>query len=276
MTLGFAIALSVSLPIAAHAGTMAADTIYTSTINAFAASDGINITTNAYFSAGNSLTLSGANGYITTQSSITASAFFGDGSHLANVANLTGDNNFTGANIFASSLTVRSGGRQIILSTGPEISNILIDTNGAISFSPQLHNSSATIVPGYSTTNTAFGPCIPSSTITFTTSGGRVELVFTGNIELTSQITQVGTWVNFLQDGQYVRDLSSNKGFMVWTHLRSLSGNIQIQPIRISYLLDAPPSGSHSYCLTLLSLNGFPSALSGSGAGNIFYVKEIK
>lgn len=276
MTLSIVIALSVSLPITVHAGTIAADTIYTSTINAFPASNGINITTNAYFSAGNSLTLSGANGYITTQSSITASAFFGDGSHLANVANLIGDNNFTGANTFTSSFSVQSGGRQIILSTGPGMSNILIDTNGAISFSPQLHNSSATIVPGYSTTNSAFGPCIPSSTITFTTSGGRVELAFTGNIELTSQITQVGTWINFLQDGQYVRDLSSSKGFMVWTHLTSPGGNIEVQPIRISYLLDAPPAGSHSYCLTLLSLNGFASTLASSDAGNIFYVKEIK
>ncbi|UPT72884.1 MAG: hypothetical protein M0D55_13285 [Elusimicrobiota bacterium] len=262
------------LATSAYPGIVATDTAYTGTISAIT-SPGISITTNVYFTFGSSLTLTGPNGTFSNQSSVTASAFFGDGSHLSDVASLLGDNTFTGANTFTSSFTIQSGGHQINLSTG-NTSNIKIEADGTVSFFPQLHNSSAASISDYSTTNAAFGPCIPSSTITFTTSGGRVEIVFTGNLELTSQITVGGTWINFLQDGQFVRDLSANKGFMVWKQLGSLAGNIQIQPVRIAYLLDAPAPGPHSYCLTLSSLNGLTSTLTNSNAGNIFYVKEIK
>ncbi len=276
MILGHAIVLIVGLSANSHSATMAANNMHVSTIGVPGTSPGINIATHAYFAAGSSLTLSGSQGYITAQSSINASAFFGDGSRLMNVASLSGDNSFTGAALFSSSFTIQSNGRRIVFSTGSAIDNLLVSTDGVVSFSPQLHNTSATAVQGYSTTNASFGPCIPSSTITFTTSGGRVELIFTGNIELASQITQTGTWINFLQDGQFVRDLSADKGFMVWTDLASPGGSVQSQPIRIAYLLDAPTAGAHSYCLTMLSLNGYTSTLTSSNASNLFYVKEIK
>src|SRR6185437_8368782 len=67
---------------------MGAFDIYSST---FVFSNGVSTyvyvdSTGLAMATGSSVTLSGANGIIVTQSSITASAFFGDGSHLTGLS----------------------------------------------------------------------------------------------------------------------------------------------------------------------------------------------
>ena len=76
-----------------------------------------------FVAAGSSVTLSGANGFVTSASSVTASAFFGDGSHLTGVAAgggavLTATQTFSGANTFGSTTTI-SGQLVIGNSTDP-------------------------------------------------------------------------------------------------------------------------------------------------------------
>jgi hypothetical protein len=83
--------------------------------------------TNMTLLSGSSITMSGANGSITTQSSVTASAFFGDGSNLTGVfaagaVAKTGDAMTGNLKINSSTLTVSGP----IISTG---------TNGAVVFS---------------------------------------------------------------------------------------------------------------------------------------------
>ena len=263
--------MSLILCSTARAGMATFDVLTISTASGQADNSGITISSDAYILPGSSLTLQGAGGYITTQSSITASSFFGDGGHLTNVASLSGNNAFSGANTFTSSFTVQSSGRPISVSTGAGSNNIFISSNGSVSFNPRLHNSSATIVPEAQTTNSSFGPCIVS-TITLTTSGGRVELIFTGSFKLGPDAASEQAAINFLQDGQFVRDLSNTKGFIVFTSGATLDSYTSM---RLSYLLDAPAPGQHSYCLTISALNGLPTTLS-AASSNIFYVKEIK
>src|SRR5687767_8627955 len=65
-----------------------------------------------------SITLQGSLGVVSTQSSATASAFFGDGRALGGVLDVKSTSTFSGGAVFQSTLSVISGGRAIILSTG--------------------------------------------------------------------------------------------------------------------------------------------------------------
>jgi len=258
----------------ARASSIDAHTIYVSTISGQATSDGITFSSNVYITSGGSLTLQGAAGYITTASSISASAFFGDASHLSGIALLTGTQTFTGANTYASSFTIQSGGRQIILSTSSLTSNFSIDSDGAITFAPTLHNSSHTTIPEASTTNSTFGPCVAGSTLTITTTGGKVEIIFSGSLQNVSSDGGLPntSQINFLVDGGYTRDLTTTKGFKV---LHRLSYTFTL-PITVDYLTDILSEGDHSFCLTLAAEATSTAKLVNSSNGNIFYVKEIK
>lgn len=59
--------------------------IYVSTIGGNPSSNGINISSYVYVVSGASVTLQGAGGYLTTSSSVTASAFFGNGANLTSI-----------------------------------------------------------------------------------------------------------------------------------------------------------------------------------------------
>ena len=100
-----ALVLGPCLPL--KAGIADADTIYVSTIAGPAYSNGIALSSSVYFTPGSSLTLQGAEGTITTASSVTGSAFLGDGSHLAGIALLNSSNTLTWVNIFTSIFTVQ-------------------------------------------------------------------------------------------------------------------------------------------------------------------------
>jgi hypothetical protein len=218
----------------------------------------------------------GTEGYITTTSSINASSFFGDGSHLIDIPTLASNQIWTGANTFSSSFTVRSGGRQIILSTSSVTNNIFISSTGALTFYPSLHNISSTTIPSVSRTDTLFGNCIANSTLTITTSGGRVEVFFAGMISGNTNNTPVG--LNFLEDGQFVGNLSSTKG-IIYKNV----GSVTAVTSSFSYLLDVPPPGAHSYCLTIAGFNGNGVSIENTsglndyiGQRNIFFIQEIK
>lgn len=265
---------SLTMAVFAQASSIDVNTIYVSTISGQATSNGITLSSNVYIAPGSSLTLQGAAGYITTASSISASAFFGDASHLNGIAILTGTQTFTGANTYASSFTLQSGGRQIILSTSSVTNNFSISPDGTITFVPTIHNSSHTTIPEATTTNSTFGPCVAGSTLTITTSGGKVEIIFSGSLKNVSSDGGLPntSQVNFLVDGGYVRDLTATKGFKVH-HRFSYTYTL---PITVDYLTDALSAGDHSFCLTLSAEATSTATLINSSSGNIFYVKEIK
>lgn len=259
-----------------RAGTASFDTVYVSTIAGNADSNGIVISSSVYIND-NGLFTEGVGGAITSASSITASAFFGDGSHLSRVAILSSTQAFSGANTFASSFTIQSNGRQIILSTGPLVNNLSISTTGVISFSPSLHNSSSTVVPYYQTSVSSFGPCVTGSTLTITTQGGAVEVSYAGNLANYGGNANP-KYITFLQDGQFVRNLDSQIGVAVYF----MDGSIY-DAESFSYLLDnpAPSSGVHSYCLSVRGYGGTPTVVGDDGASSsrctsIFYLKELK
>jgi hypothetical protein len=260
-----------------RASTIAADTIYVSTISGQPTGNGISFSSHIILASGASLSLQGSGGYINTASSVTASAFSGDGSHLTGVASPQSTQTFTGSNTFASSFSVRSGGNQVLLSTSPSSNNLSLNADGTVSFFPELHNSSSTRLSEFTTSASSFGPCVTGSTLAITTAGGRVEVVFTGDIQLSSSVANIAG-MSFLVDGEFAPGLTDRKGF---SYQQKDSG--QDSTTGFDYLLDVLTPGTHQFCLTLATLN-FPYSLKllnrsdsfQNYAGNIFYVKEIR
>jgi hypothetical protein len=257
---------TVTLNITGHSADIEVDQLTTSTTSA--KSTNIHISDSLTFSSNQRLIVTGNNGSLITQSSVTASSFFGDGCRLTGIGstNLCDDQFFSGANTFNSSFTINSGGREIIISTSSTVNNLRISQFGIPSFYPALHTSSRTTIPATSTTQTSLGPCISGSTVSITTSGGRAEVVFTGFGTGPSN----GAILSFLQDGQFVSDLGSQVSVNLLP-----SGNRRDE-FSFSYITDPPP-GPHSYCLSLMTRGAVAAQLfNDSVSGNLFYVKELK
>lgn len=265
------ILISIMLfPQISSASTINTDAASIGTLAGQATSDGITFSSSVYISAGSSLTLQGSSGYIKAASSVTASSFWGDGRQLSDVGILTGTQTFSGANTFISTVSFRTGGRQIIVSTDSTTNNISINGAGQSTFSPFLHIATFTTISAFSTTVSSLNVCVPGSTITLVTGGGRVEINFTGQIS--------GSFfgsASFLQNGQFVGDLSNQAGL---SSSRLAGTGVD----GFTYLTEILPAGSYSYCLTLAVLSGlgdtvFLIGAPNSGLGrNLFYAKEIK
>lgn len=262
-------ALLLFLTLPANAALVAADNAIVNTITAQAPSNGIFFSSALSITNGSSLTLQGAGGYVSAVSSINASAFFGDASQLHGVGRLISSQTLSGANAFNSSFTVRSGGREIILSTSTSTNSVSIGPEGVLRFYPAIHNSSRTIgIPQYFTSNTTLGPCVPGSTITITTTGGQIQINFAGSV------TSASATATVLQDGQFINGLSATKG--VNSYLSANPETATFFPASFSYLLDAPSAGAHTYCLSLAALGSSGATFEEGVMTNIFYVIEVK
>lgn len=277
------ILLLLLIPLKTLSSDITSDSMTAGTIAGQSTSNGMTFSSFVYISAGSSVTLQGSGGYITNSSSITASALFGSGAQINGAGVLFATQTHSGANEFVSSVTIQSGGRAVIFSTSATTNNISLNAQGAISFYPELHNSSATTVPDITVTNNTFGPCIAGSTITITSTGGRIELNFTGSFYGGAGGGGSRCGLNVLQDGDFISGLSSTVGI---TSIGFDSGTSYAAATPFSYLITAPSAGTHSYCLaiarlsggsdcTLVNSLGRPPLGSGS-ARNQFYVKEIK
>lgn len=253
-----------------RASVIATDTLTVSTVAGLPGGSGVTFSTSVHLAGGANWTLRGGGGYLLSESSITASAFFGDAGALTGTSEgiLGATQTFTGGNTFLSSFTVQSGGREIVFSTGSESSNLLIDQAGYLSFRPELHNSSATVVPEFVTTAFPMGTCALGSTITITSSGGRIEVTFVGVVDGALEPA-----VSFLQDGLFVNDLTP------LTAIGKAQANRKI-PGGFAYLIDAPAPGIHFYCLVIGRTSNTVTAATklynDAFHGNLFYVKEIK
>lgn len=250
----------------AAASTASFDSISVSSVGALG-DNGITISSSVYIRNGNSLTLDGATGYITLVSSVNASAFFADGSHLNGVASLVATQTFSGGNTFISSFTVDTGGMAISLSTSASTNNLLIGSNGTASFYPELHNSSSTTVPQAATTALTCSICVAGSTLTITTAGGNVGAVLTGYIDNSAGTAELG----LLQDGQYVGNFTSQ------VSVRADATPFFSNTI-FKYLVTGPDAGTHSYCLTLCRTTavGTATLYNDSANANIFFVEELR
>lgn len=264
-------ALAIGLCLIPHFGRcseVTSDEISISTANAISGGS-ILFSSSVFFTPNSSLRLQGPTGVLESGSTITASAFFGDGSHLDAVARPTSTQTFSGANTFLSSFSIVSGGRDILFSTSPTGMNVSLSSAGLLSFYPELHNSSATSMAQFSTTISSYGPCIVGSTLTIITSGGRIELNFTGAI-------QAEGGIGFLVDGIFVGDLTGDKGFTV----RRNDETSDYLTVGVSYITESLTPGSHSFCVSLASRRsgGFTTTMltDSTAFSNQFYVKEIK
>ena len=192
------LALFLAIPLMAKASSLQTDLIRIST--ATGSSDGI--TFSSYVVLSSDLALTGPVGYITASSSVTASAFWGDGRSLSGVGTLFSSGTYSGSNTFLSTFTIRSAGRDIVLSTSATIDTIKISGSGTLSFNPELHNSSHTLISAYSTTQQSFGACVPGSTVTIRTTGGKVEAIYILSLSHNASGT-ASIWTTLLQDDGY-------------------------------------------------------------------------
>lgn len=252
----------------ASATDVSANVLEASTISTPSPSLGIYLGGNAEFHSG--LTLQG-DGHATSESSATASSFFGDGGQLGTVASLRSTQTFTGSAIFSSTVSIQTGGREIALSTG-NTANIKVASDGQTSFFPELHNSIYTAIPQATTSATTFGPCIAGSTLTLTTTGNAVEVRFTGilrNNALGSTAT-----MTLLEDGNFLPGLSNTKG-IVKSNFTASEGAYDVGPF--AYLLE-PSAGQHSYCLSLGAPNGGTAELgeTTSDFRSFLFIQELK
>ncbi len=161
-----------------------------------------------------------ATGTLVVGSSITASAFFGDGSHLTGVSGnalLTSTQTWSGGNTFTSSIT----------------------TVG------QIHNSSATVNKlnaGQTWTNTTFdGIGIAGSTITVATLGGSIVYHYNGSCRNSDTNETVALAV--YQDGSLVSPQTSTLGAVAMTNV---TGAI-VMNCSFAFYIRNPSAATHSY-----------------------------
>lgn len=254
---------------ASRAATIQTDELRVSTITSN--SPHIAISTSLAF-ANTSVNMTAPSSALTVQSSFTASAFFGYGGALVGVNNHIVDstNSFSGSNTFTSSITVISGGREISLSTGTG-SSIKIASNGIVTFYPELHNSSRTIIPTPVSVSTTIGPCVPGSTITIQSSGAPLEMVFMGNMG--PLISNDVISINFLVDGAHLSGFSSAKTICSFSPISSFT------PWGHSIFCQSVVSGlsaaAHSLCVTVSGNAPLTQQITGNAA-SYFYGVELK
>ncbi len=211
--------------------------------------------------SGSSITLSGANGFITGKSSITASAFFGDGSALTGIS-AGGE-----TNTYASSKTFTTN---VLMKASATASGFFGD-GSALTGLPVAQTTITYNLGGATTETTNFKVCYGTGTLTF---GGTapVAVFYSGDI---TNSGAAGTYciINFLLDGAFISPASSLVG-MGKSNNAAAGGSGNAATLR---LFPNPGAGSHSYCISLISPFGTTCTFSTGGTyGNQFGVVELK
>lgn len=159
-------------------------------------------TGNATYASDVSLTMSGSAGTITNKSSVTASAFFGDGSHLTGISG--GHVLSTGTTALASQFPQRStmvfDSSFFTLSDNSAGNETFVSLGGTTTFSVSPETHTVISLP-ITFSNTSFGACVAGSTITLTTGGGGLHIFFSAPISNDSGAVDA---FNILLDGNYL------------------------------------------------------------------------
>ena len=193
---------------------------------------------------------------------------------------LTGDNTFSG-NTTLSGSTTQSGdltvtGRTQLSSTtviGPVTFTASVTAQvgvlmpgNQVTFTPALHNSSFTVVPTGTFTNTTFGPCV--STVTMTTSGGDLLAIFSGMIAIATSNT---FYLSMLLDGAFLSGHSATVGITG----EGISSANEYANAGFSYHISGVSAGSHSLCLQV-RLTGGTGTIDGTSTQAKFGAIELK
>ena len=203
-----------------------------------------------------SLNMSGSTSTIFSASSITASAFFGDGSHLTGLvtgsAVLAATQTFSGINTYTSTSVF----------SGQAIFKSVVDFSGSYG------STFTTLTAQYNASNWSLGPCITGSSVT---------LVFVSthaaNIQLNGGSVQ--SWsdsnsgaLNFEADGSFFDGWSASN--VIYYPTYSVASRTY-WPLNINYTTNKKfPPGSHTFCVTIISDAAGPRGLdcsTGNGLG---------
>lgn len=154
--------------------------------------------------------------------------------------------------------------------------------SGLTGISGQTQNSGYVyLTDEYMNSGAIMGPCLSGSTITLTTSGNPVELLFTFSQAHTT--TGGGTRVQVLMDGAWIDDFATDES-MAPMGRESGGSAVQLFPTHLHYrTATAPSAGEHKFCITFMrSANGnsyIACKKNGTFEGAkkcLFMVKELK
>lgn len=239
--------------------------------------------TTIYISTGNSRVGIGTNspaqtldvrGNIVGTSSVTANAFFGNGSALTGITSsgvtATSSPTWSGNHTFLHTVTVSSN---IVASSSITGTAFFGDGSALTNLpsSPVAQSSFTYGLNGATTETTNFTTCYASGTLT---TGGTAPIAVFYSGDITSS-GAAGTYcvINFLQDGAYISPASKTIG-MGKAASASAGGAGNGTTVRI---FPAPSAGSHSWCVSLISPFGATCTFTNTSVlGNQFGVVELR
>lgn len=229
------------------------------------------VTANAFFGNGSGLTglsSSEANTYTSSKtftsdvlgkSSITASAFFGNGSALTGLA---GE-----ANTYASSKTFTTN----VLMNASATASGFFGNGSALTGLPVAQTTVTYNLTGATTETTTFKVCYASGTLT-TNGSSLIQVHYSGSI---TNSGAAGTYciLNIMQDGAFISPYTSTVG--MGASVNGAAGGFG--NATMTRIFPAPSAGSHSWCLSMISPFGTTCTFTYASAhGNEFGVTELR
>ena len=195
------------------------------------------------------LTLSGASAFINTQSSVNASAFFGDGSHLTDVP-MSPQTLAALEDVAASTAALESAK---VDRAGDTMTGALTVSGASVTASAFFGDgshltgmviSSYTAVPNTVLTNTAFGVCFATVTL-MTTAGATLSITYQGIASNSNPGQEV--LVSVLMDGAFIH--TPTIGALAAGNSASANDHDNVGFVH-EHSLEESASGTHSFCLT--------------------------
>lgn len=201
--------------------------------------------------------------------------------------------------IAGSSITLSTTGAQVYAlttSTGIHILNgrLKLEVGSYIEW-PDGKTSTTSATAASSTQNSTYtylqneytdgvapmGPCISGSTITFTTSGNPVEIMF--DFSQAHGASGGGTRVQVLMDGAWIDDFGPSESMAPMSRDPGASSTVWF-PTYLRYRTNtAPSAGTHSFCITFERTGGGVSYITCKKAGTaegpkkcLFMARELK
>lgn len=205
------------------------------------------------------IVLSGASGVLTSGSSITASAFFGNGSALTGIS-AAETNTYTSSKTFTTNVLMKASATASgFFGDGSALTNIS-------AVSTVTYN-----LTGATTETTNFKVCYATGTLTLL-AGTQVQVTYSGDITNSGAAGQYCV-INFLQDGAFISPASSTIG-MGKSNNASAGGSGNATTVRV---FPSPGAGSHSWCVSMISPFGATCTFTSSAVlGNQFSVTELR
>lgn len=181
----------------------------------------------------------------------------------------------------ATKSTFTATGLLKLTSSGIQWADGTTSTTSAAAASSTQNSTYTYLIDEYTNSGANMGPCISGSTITFTTSGNPVEIIF--DFSQAHGASGGGTRVQVLMDGARIDDFGPLDSMAPMSRDPGASSTVWF-PTYLHYRTNtAPSAGAHSFCITFERNAGGVSYITCKKAGTVegpkkclFMVRELK